>query len=127
MMFEPGKIWLDSDGQPIQAHGAACCCIRAFITGMAKTKMRKLPTGAMMSSRELLSSTDLYTWKNKGVVLPSVPGDVQHDLHPSKLSTRPKVLWNAGTGKFVLWAHIDSADYKYGRAGVRLRFAHWAV
>jgi beta-xylosidase len=31
---------------------------------------------------------------------------------------RPKVIFNQRTGKFVLWMHIDSPDYKASRSGV---------
>jgi beta-xylosidase len=66
------------------------------------------------------SSRDLIHWKNEGVVLPSVPGDIGHDLHPSKVAERPKVIFNPKTGKYVMWLHIDSADYTAARAGVAI-------
>lgn len=28
------------------------------------------------------------------------------------------MLFNAATGKFVMWAHVDSADYSMARVGV---------
>ncbi len=31
---------------------------------------------------------------------------------------RPKVLYNERTGKFVLWMHIDRADYTYAGVGI---------
>lgn len=31
---------------------------------------------------------------------------------------RPKVMHNPRTGKFVMWMHIDSADYELARLGV---------
>ncbi len=119
MMFEPGKIWLDSDGQPIQAHGGGVLLHQGVYYWYGENKDAETTNGRHdVIGVSCYASTDLYTWKNEGVVLPAVPGDLQHDLHPSKVVERPKVLWNAATGKFVLWAHIDSADYKYARAGV---------
>ena len=53
----------------------------------------------------------------------AVPGDPAHDLHPSKVCERPKVVFNARTKKFVMWMHIDSEDYKAARAGVAV--ADW--
>lgn len=41
-----------------------------------------------------------------------------HDLHPSKVLERPKVVYNKKTGKFVMWAHVESADYSKACAGV---------
>ena len=31
---------------------------------------------------------------------------------------RPKVIHNRQTGKFVMWMHIDTADYELARSGV---------
>lgn len=39
-------------------------------------------------------------------------------LHPSKVLERPKVIYNKKTGKFVMWAHVESADYSKACAGV---------
>ena len=64
------------------------------------------------------ASRDLLRWKDEGLVLAAVPGDPAHDLHPSKVCERPKVVYNARTRKFVMWLHIDSEDYKAARAGV---------
>lgn len=31
---------------------------------------------------------------------------------------RPKVIHNRQTGKFIMWMHIDTADYELARTGV---------
>ena len=64
------------------------------------------------------SSKDLLNWKFEGIVLPAVKDDPNHDLHPSKVLERPKVVYNKKTGKFVMWAHVESADYSKACAGV---------
>lgn len=64
------------------------------------------------------SSSDLMNWTDEGIVLPAVKNDPSHDLHTSKVVERPKVIYNAGTGKYVMWMHIDTMDYKYARCGV---------
>lgn len=51
-------------------------------------------------------------------MLPAVLGDTTHDLHPSKVVERPKVIYNKKTKKFVLWAHIESANYGKAASGV---------
>ena len=40
-----------------------------------------------------------------------------HDLAPSMVLERPKVLYNDLTRTFVMWMHIDDADYAMARAG----------
>ena len=64
------------------------------------------------------SSKDLLNWKFEGIVLPAVKDDEKHDLHPSKVLERPKVIYNEKTKKFVMWAHVESADYSKACAGV---------
>ena len=64
------------------------------------------------------SSKDLLHWQDRGLVLKAVPDDPSHDLHPSKVCERPKVVFNPRTKKFVMWMHIDSEDYRAARAGV---------
>lgn len=44
--------------------------------------------------------------------------DPGHDLHPSKVLERPKVVYNRTTKEFVMWMHIDSVDYAAARVGV---------
>ena len=72
------------------------------------------------------SSRDLHHWKNEGVVLRAVKDDPAHDLYPSNIVERPKVIYNRKTRKFVMWAHVDKGGYNergswgymYARAGV---------
>lgn len=66
------------------------------------------------------SSTNLYDWEFRGLVLPAVKDDESHDLHRSKVIERPKVIYNRQTRKFVMWMHIDSEDYKAARAGMAI-------
>ena len=58
--------------------------------------------------------TKVLAWvvRITGIVLPAVKDDPNHDLHPSKVLERPKVVYNKKTGKFVMWAHVESADYR---------------
>ena len=53
-------------------------------------------------------------------VLPAVKDDPNHDLHPSKVLERPKVVYNKKTGKFVMWVHVESADYSKACPGVSM-------
>jgi hypothetical protein len=64
------------------------------------------------------SSKDLLNWKFEGLALKAVPDDPNHDLHPSKVCERPKVVYNKKTKKFVMWIHAESADYSMAAAGV---------
>lgn len=123
--FRPGEIWLDTDGQPIQAHGGGMLLHEGVYYWYGENKAAPNTCkdgGGHLARVEVIgiscySSTDLMNWKNEGVVLKAVdePG---HDLEPSGVLERPKVIFNRNTNQFVMWAHIDKADYKYARAGV---------
>ena len=61
----------------------------------------------------------LVTLSREGLVLTAVTNDPNHDLHPSKVVERPKVIYNRTTQQFVMWLHVDSANYEQiGRAHV---------
>ncbi len=120
--FRPGQVWLDTEGRPIQAHGG--CVLYHDGTYYWYGENKDGPT--LNKNRvdiigiSCYSSRDLYRWKFEGVALKAVPDDPQHDLHPSRVCERPKVVFNEKTGKFVMWVHIDDAKYQYARTGVAI-------
>lgn len=126
--FHPGQVWLDTDGKPIQAHGGGILFDQGtyYWFGEDKSAPTQLDLAKGFLHRadvvgvHCYSSTDLYNWKDEGIVLPAVPGDSNHDLNPGRVAERPKVVYNQVTGKYVMWLHIDSADYAYARAGVAI-------
>lgn len=120
-MIEPGKVWRDTDGKPIQAHSAGMTVRDGVYYWFGENKDGKTDPGKQridVIGISCYSSRDLVNWKNEGVVLPAVKNDPHHDLRPGGVLERPKVVYNARTKKYVMWAHIDSADYSFARAGV---------
>jgi beta-xylosidase len=127
-LLKPGELWLDTDGNPIQAHGGGILYFENtyYWYGENKAGESWLPEcniewdGYRVDAIGIncYSSKDLLQWKNEGIVLPSVKDNPQHDLHTSKVIERPKALFNQKTGQFVLWMHIDTIDYQYARVGV---------
>ena len=123
-----GQIWQDTDGNDIQAHGG--CIINHdgvyYWYGEHKgadNKMSRFVSGQTVSRVDVIgiscySSTDLLNWKYEGLVLEAEKEDESHPLHTSKVVERPKVIYNEKTGKFVLWMHVDRADYSYAGVGV---------
>jgi hypothetical protein len=124
----PGGTWLDTDGKPINAHGGGVLFYQGvyYWYGEAKSGRTYLPdcnkswggTRVDLTGVSCYSSTNLQDWKNEGIVLAAAPDDPQSDLHPSKVVERPKVIYNRSTRKFVMWMHVDSADYAAARSGV---------
>jgi Glycosyl hydrolases family 43 len=118
--FRPGEIWLDTAGKPIQAHGGGMLIHKGAYYWYGENKEGPTWAGYRVdvTGVRCYSSQDLLHWKDEGLVLKAVPDDPKHDLHPSKVCERPKVVYNARTNKFVMWMHIDSANYRAARAGV---------
>ncbi len=124
-MFAPGQEWPDTTGRRIQAHGGGILYDQGTYYWFGENK-----EGQTIRDREAglhrvdvvgvscYSSTDLYHWTNRGVVLPAVDDDPTHDLHASKVVERPKVLYNDATRQYVMWMHVDRPDYAYARVGV---------
>ncbi|MFB3880763.1 MAG: glycoside hydrolase family 43 protein [Armatimonadota bacterium] len=120
--FRPGEVWLDTDGRPIQAHGGGVLFDRGTYYWFGENKEAPTERGFLrrvdVVGVNCYSSTDLYHWKNEGLVLPAVPDDPDHDLHPDRVVERPKVIHNERTKRYVMWMHIDTSDYQYARTGV---------
>jgi hypothetical protein len=80
--------------------------------------MLRYPARAEVVGVSCYSSKDLLLWRPEGIVLQADPSDPQSDLHPSKVVERPKVIYNRIYSEYVMWMHVDTADYKYARIGV---------
>lgn len=119
-MFEPGTRWLDTAGRPIQAHGGAVLHDRGcyYWFGENKDGPTTVEERVDIVGISCYSSADLREWRDEGVVLPAVPDDAAHDLHPSRIAERPAVIYNDRTGLYVMWLHVDRRGYSYARAGV---------
>lgn len=118
--------WLDTDGNPINAHGAGMLYHNGkyYLYGEYKVGKTILPEWATwecyrtdVTGVSCYSSPDLRNWTFEGVVL-KAEDEPSSDLHRSKVLERPKVVYNPSTGKFVMWAHVESADYSKAAAGV---------
>lgn len=110
--FLPGRLWCDTGGKPIQAHGG----------GILRHNNRwwwygeNRSDGYIAIGTSAYVSDDLLRWKHVGVVLPRAAYDKAHGNQT--LCERPKVLYNPTTRQFVMWFHYDRAGYGDSRAGV---------
>ncbi|KAB2094523.1 hypothetical protein ES319_A02G165100v1 [Gossypium barbadense] len=127
--YYPGKIWLDTEGNPIQAHGGGMLYDERSNTYYWYGEYKDGPTyrahkrGAArvdVIGVGCYSSKDLWTWKNQGIVLAAEQTNETHDLHKSNVLERPKVVFNAKTGKYVMWMHIDDANYTKASVGIAI-------
>lgn len=109
-LIRPGEPWLDNRGQRIQAHGGGIISWKGtyYWFGEDRTPSND-PAKRYVAG---YSSRDLVHWKFRRQVL--ALADPEH-LGPRWVLERPKVYPNPRTGKFVMYAHLDDASYKFAR------------
>ena len=109
-VFRPGTpTWTDTDGEPINAHGGGI--LEHDDTYYWYGEQR----GTDRAGARCYSSKNLHDWKDEGVVLPA-SDDPASDFRVGATMERPKVIYNAKTGKFVMWFHLELAGMGYDAA-----------
>ena len=114
--------WKDTEGIPIQCHGGMILEYQGTYYWYGENKAGKTSFLSGCNRVDFLgiscySSTDLLHWKNEGIVLSPVQ-QTKHDLHPSQVVERPRVLYHADNQEFIMWLHIDRPDYTLAAAGL---------
>ncbi|ROV94524.1 hypothetical protein VMCG_08150 [Cytospora schulzeri] len=107
-----GATWTGTNtGAHIQAHGAGVVELDGtyYLIGEDKTN------GSAFQNVNCYSSTDLVSWTYVGALLSQTSSG---DLGPDRVVERPKVIYNASTGKYVLYMHVDSSSYGEAKIGV---------
>ena len=126
--FQPGKIWFDTAGNRIQAHGGSILYDQGIYYWFGENKdgeTRLDPNISPWHRVDVIgvscySSKDLLNWEYEGLVLPADSTDLESDLHPTKVFERPKVIRNPKTNQYVLFAHVDSAEYTTAHVGIAI-------
>lgn len=104
--FKPGKLWLDTSGKPIQAHGFSVLYENGIYYWIGENKEFTKPFGKVWTWGIRCTSKDLYNWEDKGLIVPPRPDDLQHPLHPNHCIDRPHILHCPATGKYVMWIKV---------------------
>jgi hypothetical protein len=113
--FNPGSAWTDSSGTVLQLHGLGIVRSGSTWYGFGENKSGESSGNAAFQSIACYSSADLAHWAYQRAAL-SVQSS--GDLGPNRVVERPKVLYNAATGTYVMYLHIDSSDYGEAKVGV---------
>lgn len=114
-IFEPGKIWRDTNGVAINAHGGGLLFHEGVCYWYGEHKIEGEGGNQAHVGVHVYSSTDLYNWKDEGIALP-VSSEPGHDIESGCILERPKVIHNAATGKFVMWFHLEKKGCGYDTA-----------
>jgi len=105
--FTPGEVWLDTAGKPIQAHAGSI--IQVGDTYYWYGENKEFTTGKMdvwTWGIRCYQSSDLYNWKDLGLIIPPDLKDKSAPLHPANFIDRPHIIFNESTKKFVCWIKI---------------------
>jgi hypothetical protein len=125
--IDPGAVWLDTQHNPIQAHGGGILKVADTYYWYGEDRRRSMPRNLCAVS--CYTSTDLAHWTFKKDIMvmstsstPSPTASRPITPRPTDLPgngvvlERPKVFYSPTTKKYVLYMHLDSGNY--GAAGV---------
>ncbi|MCZ0986188.1 RICIN domain-containing protein [Streptomyces diastatochromogenes] len=106
-----GTQFTDTSGNPVHAHGGGAIKVGSYYYWFGEDRN----SDNTFRSVDAYRSTDLKSWEFRGRVL--------SQSSATELATayieRPKVIYNASTGKFVMWMHKENGvDYSEARAAV---------
>ncbi len=106
-----GVEWADVAGNPIQAHGGGLLKVSEDYYWFGENRN---PDGTFLAV-SAYRSRDLRRWEHVNDVLRMTSDP---ELNPANVE-RPKVVFNAATGKYVMWMHWENGrDYGEARAAV---------
>ena len=112
--ISPGPLWVDTSGNPIQAHGAGFIRHNGYWYWFGEDKTAN---SHLFRNVKAYRSTDLVSWEFVANVLSPDPTN-STEITTQSVVERPKVIYNAKTNKFVLWFHLDSSNYGLAKLGV---------
>ncbi|MFE9046516.1 RICIN domain-containing protein [Streptomyces sp. NPDC012421] len=102
----------DPAGNPVHAHGGGVVKVGTYYYWFGENRNADNSFKYVSAYR----STDLKTWEFRNHVLKQ---ETDPELQGANIE-RPKVMYNASTGQFVMWMHKEGSatDYSEARAAV---------
>ena len=108
--IRPGKVWRDTQGQRIQAHGGAMWYENGVYYWYGENKEHTNGrNGLWTSGIRAYSSRDLYNWQDEGVIIPPST-DPTSNLYPTKRVDRPHIVKSDSTGRYVCWIKLSGSE-----------------
>ena len=109
--IRPGQVWLDTNGNRIQAHGGSIMYLDGTYYWYGENKEKTTGENDIWHwGVRCYTSQDLYNWEDRGVIIPPEPDDPESSLHPSSQMDRPHIIYNKETKKYVAWLKIMHRD-----------------
>ena len=111
--IRPGKVWLDTGGQRIQAHGGSIFYENGTYYWYGENKEKTDGKSDIWHwGVRCYSSKDLYNWDDLGLIIPPETGDPASSLHPSAKMDRPHIIYNKNTKKYICWVKVMSDEQR---------------
>jgi hypothetical protein len=111
--IKPGELWPDNRGHHIQAHGGGILKVGDTFYWFGEDRSRDNSRGLRYVA--CYASTNLMDWTFRNQVVKLADPE---NLGRGWVLERPKVFYNSKTKKFVMYAHIDSGNYKFASVAV---------
>ncbi len=109
--IRPGQIWLDTNGNRIQAHGGSVMFLDGVYYWYGENKEKTTGDGDIWHwGVRCYTSVDLYNWEDKGLIIVPETDNPDSSIHPSSMMDRPHIIYNQTTKKFVCWLKIMNRD-----------------
>jgi hypothetical protein len=106
-----GTQFTDTNGNPVHAHGGGMLKVGDYYYWFGENRNPDNTFRAVSVYR----STDLRTWEFRNNVLTQSSAP---ELQVANIE-RPKVIYNASTGRYVMWMHKENgSNYSEARAAV---------
>lgn len=102
--IQNGRLWQTPEGEPVQAHAAGFIRVGDLWYMCGEDRAHSWNPDV-----NLYSSTDLIHWRFERKIIEN--GVTSPELGRRRMIERPKLLWNAATGKYVVWCHWEASNY----------------
>ncbi|MCL1888521.1 MAG: glycoside hydrolase family 43 protein [Kiritimatiellaeota bacterium] len=113
-------VWPDNNNVHINAHGGGMLHHNGVYHWYGEHKIGGEAGNVAHVGVHVYTSRDLAHWTDAGIALP-VSNDPASEITRECVIERPKVIFNAKTGKFVMWFHLEHKGnrwYETSRSGV---------
>lgn len=102
--IQNGHLWKTDEGETVQAHAPGFIRVGDLWYMCGEDRATTWNPDV-----NLYSSTDLVHWKFERKIIQN--GVTSPDLGRRRMIERPKLLWNAATGKYTVWCHWEASNY----------------
>ena len=113
--FASEKLWVDINGNQINAHGGSILKFEGFYYWFGTYLIERSKKDESDEGISCYSSADLKNWTFEGLVLQTVENKLS-PLTRGCIIERPKVIHNKMTGEFIMWFHHELKGEGYSSA-----------